>query len=540
LRVFLSYAREDRHAVLALYERLKADGFQPWMDKKDLLPGQKWEIEIPRQVHASDVVIVCLSSVFAKKAGYGQKEIALVLDTAESQPEHSIFVIPLRLEECDVPERLHHWQWGNLFEDDGYDLLLRALRHRAEQLDIPLQPLSTPAPVQQTDIPLPPVKQATHTNGEIGASIPPSDISPHPVACTANSHPLPSSSANAPATAGKANRDASSPPLSAVAGRTNSDTFSPTVSEECSIQAEPHINHSEQHPLSDLPVQTPQTHALFPVTIDEWQHELLQRNELFGKPPGYWCYVCAGEYVIGGWKQNDPVETITLPGFWIAKYPITVQQYAWFMQAGGYTTASYWTPQGWQWCNDEERMQPDYWQHAQFNSTASQPVVGISWYEATAFAAWLTAQLAEWLPAGYHFRLPTEAEWEAAAAFDAESNCLIYPWGKQPPDATRADFDKDWKSDRPAAVGEHPPGAAACGAENMVGSIWEATSSRGSGYPFQSAIVVADFAPDDRDVPWRGGAWGNDEKYVCCAARYAHKPIIANYYGGGFRLVLAS
>ena len=121
LRVFLSYAREDHHAVLALYERLEADGFQPWMDKKDLLPGQKWEVEIPRQVHESDVVIVCLSTVFAKKTGYGQKEIALALDTAESQPEHSIFVIPLRLEECEVPERLHHWQWGNLFEDDGYD-----------------------------------------------------------------------------------------------------------------------------------------------------------------------------------------------------------------------------------------------------------------------------------------------------------------------------------------------------------------------------------------------------------------------------------
>ena len=275
------------------------------------------------------------------------------------------------------------------------------------------------------------------------------------------------------------------------------------------------------------------------MTIDEWQHDLLQRNEIFGNPNGYWCSVSAGEYVIGGWKQGDPVETITLPGFWIGKYPITVQQYARFMQAGGYTTASYWTPHGWQWCNDEERTQPDYWQHTQFNRVASQPVVGISWYEATAFAAWLTVQLADWLPASYHFRLPTEAEWEAAAAFDAESHCLIYPWGEQPPDTTRADFDKDWKSDSPAVVGEHPLGAAACGAENMVGSIWEATSSRGSGYPFQSAMVIDDFAPDDRDVPWRGGAWGNDKKYVCCAARYAHKPIIANYYGGGFRLVLA-
>jgi len=383
LRVFLSYAREDRHAVLALYERLEADGFQPWMDKKDLLPGQKWEVEIPRQVQGSDVVLVCLSAVFAKKTGYGQKEITLALDTAESQPEHSIFVIPLRLEECEVPERLHHWQWGDLFEDDGYDLLLRALRHRARQLDIPLQQLSTPAPVQHADIPVPPVKQATHTNGEMGASIPPSENSPQPVACAALSQPSRTFSDNTPATtAGKANSDASSPPLSTVADKANSETPAPPVSEEWPIQTDLPRNHSEQHPLplSDLPMQHIQTHALFPVTIDEWQHELLQRNETFGKPDGYWCYVCAGEYVIGGWKQSDPVETITLPGFWIAKYPITVQQYAQFMQAGGYTTASYWTPQGWQWRNDEERMQPDYWQHAQFNSIASHPVAGISWY----------------------------------------------------------------------------------------------------------------------------------------------------------------
>lgn len=61
LRVFLCHAHEDKEHVLALYLRLVADGIKPWLDKRDLLPGQEWEIEIPKAVQDSDVVIACLS-----------------------------------------------------------------------------------------------------------------------------------------------------------------------------------------------------------------------------------------------------------------------------------------------------------------------------------------------------------------------------------------------------------------------------------------------------------------------------------------------
>ena len=86
LRVFLFHSSDDKTAVRNLYQRLRAEGFDPWLDEENLLPGQDWRLEIPKAVRNTDVVIVCLSRGFVKKAGYGQKEIKLALDVADEQP----------------------------------------------------------------------------------------------------------------------------------------------------------------------------------------------------------------------------------------------------------------------------------------------------------------------------------------------------------------------------------------------------------------------------------------------------------------------
>ncbi|MCK6625115.1 MAG: SUMF1/EgtB/PvdO family nonheme iron enzyme [Anaerolineae bacterium] len=132
LRVFLCHTAADKPAVRDLYHRLRADGFEPWLDEEDLLPGQKWQKEIPKAVAASDVVIVCLSQAALTRAGYVQEEIKFALDVADQQPENSIFLIPLRLEECDVPHRLQGLHWVNLFDEKGYGRLVRGLRLKAE------------------------------------------------------------------------------------------------------------------------------------------------------------------------------------------------------------------------------------------------------------------------------------------------------------------------------------------------------------------------------------------------------------------------
>ena len=136
LRIFLCYSSADKLAVRELYQRLKADGFEPWLDKENLLPGQDWQLEIPKAVKGSDVVLVCLSRKSTTTAGYFHKEIRLALDVADLQPEGSIYIIPLKLKECDVTERLAHWQWVDYFSKNGYDKLLRALHTRAESLGI--------------------------------------------------------------------------------------------------------------------------------------------------------------------------------------------------------------------------------------------------------------------------------------------------------------------------------------------------------------------------------------------------------------------
>ena len=138
LKVFLCHAHSDKDAVKALYTHLANDGVDAWLDKEKLLPGQDWELEIRKAVREADVVVVCLSKQF-NQAGFRQKEVRLALDTAMEKPEGEIFIIPARLEECDNLESLRKWHWVDLFEEDGYKMLLRALRRRADNIGATLQ-----------------------------------------------------------------------------------------------------------------------------------------------------------------------------------------------------------------------------------------------------------------------------------------------------------------------------------------------------------------------------------------------------------------
>jgi hypothetical protein len=128
MRVFLCHSSDDKPSVRDLYKRLRADGFAPWLDEESLAPGQEWKEAIADAVRAADVVLVCLSKSSIAKTGFVQKEIAFALDHAAEKPEGSIYVIPARLEECDVPKRLGRWQWIDLFAIKGYQKLVQALR----------------------------------------------------------------------------------------------------------------------------------------------------------------------------------------------------------------------------------------------------------------------------------------------------------------------------------------------------------------------------------------------------------------------------
>ena len=142
LRVFLCHSSGDKPAVRELHHRLLADQIDPWLDEEKLLPGQDWSQEIGKAVRTSDVVIVCLSRGATSKVGFVQKEIKYALDVADEQPEGTIFIIPLKLEECEVPERLRRWQWVDCFDETGYKRLIAALRNRAQSLGTTVPPES--------------------------------------------------------------------------------------------------------------------------------------------------------------------------------------------------------------------------------------------------------------------------------------------------------------------------------------------------------------------------------------------------------------
>jgi hypothetical protein len=135
LRIFLCYCSTDGTAAQDLYRRLKLDGFAPWLDKEELLPGQDWHTEIPKIVRASHATIVCLSKDF-NQAGYRQKEVRLALEVAEQQPHGTISIIPVRLDDVEIPMQLSQWHWANLFEENGYQRLITALTVRANELGL--------------------------------------------------------------------------------------------------------------------------------------------------------------------------------------------------------------------------------------------------------------------------------------------------------------------------------------------------------------------------------------------------------------------
>ena len=128
IQIFLCYASEDKPKVIEVYHFLKQQGFMPWLDKEDLLPGQRWDQEIPKALKASDFILIFFSQNSVSKRGYVQREFKLALDVLEEIPEGQIFVIPVRLDACAIPERFHLLHYCDLFEEGGLDKVVRAIR----------------------------------------------------------------------------------------------------------------------------------------------------------------------------------------------------------------------------------------------------------------------------------------------------------------------------------------------------------------------------------------------------------------------------
>jgi len=253
-------------------------------------------------------------------------------------------------------------------------------------------------------------------------------------------------------------------------------------------------------------------------------------------------YVPAGEFTMGsenGDSTETPVHTVYLDSYWLMETEVTNAQYDKFMEAGGYTATSYWSSDGWTWRTESNITQPRCWGDNDYNGP-KQPVVCVSWYEAEAYANWLSSET------GLDFGLPTEAQWEKAArGIDGQ----VYPWGNQW-DGSRVNYcDKnctyDWADKESndgyqytAPVGSYPTGASPYGTLDMAGNVWEWTADWYSYYQNSSERNPTGPA-SGTDRVWRGGSWFSLPDLVRAADRNGNSPDV-RVIDVGFRLWLSS
>jgi formylglycine-generating enzyme required for sulfatase activity len=264
-----------------------------------------------------------------------------------------------------------------------------------------------------------------------------------------------------------------------------------------------------------------------------------------------WAWITPGNFEMGrndGNESEKPAHPVCITrGFLLGKYPVTNQEYAAFIEDGGYQTERWWSKQGWDWQSlddagfshwfeelktKDERIKdsykelfrpenlPHWWADDRFNG-ANQPVVGINWFEAEAFCAWLTARLTndppEWWSADFQIVLPTEAQWEFAAKGSANR---AYPWGRDEPDEQRANFENRLAQTSP--VGIYPAGATPAKVLDMVGNVleWCTDPWDVSAYSARTNGVEDPVAEGDPAVRClRGGAWNFDSGWLAAACR---------------------
>ena len=138
IQIFLAHANEDKKRVREIYHRLKELGYRPWLDEVDILPGLNWEQEIQKAIRDSQIFMACFSQKSIGKDGYIQKELRIALDKLAEKPPNTIFVIPLRLEDCQLPDlqqtqlgiRLRSIQWLDYWNPNSFERLERSIEYQ--------------------------------------------------------------------------------------------------------------------------------------------------------------------------------------------------------------------------------------------------------------------------------------------------------------------------------------------------------------------------------------------------------------------------
>ncbi|HEX6347004.1 ergothioneine biosynthesis protein EgtB [Umezawaea sp.] len=249
--------------------------------------------------------------------------------------------------------------------------------------------------------------------------------------------------------------------------------------------------------------------------------------------------VPGGHFTMGtsteAWALDNerPAHQARTDPFFIDTAPVTNARYAEFIDAGGYSDERWWSEAGWAHVRHAKLVAPRFWERVgsewyrdRFGVVApvvpDEPVVHVSFHEAEAYARWVGK------------RLPTEVEWEKAARFDpATGRSRRYPWGDEEPTERHANLGQ--RHLQPAPVGAYPAGASPLGVHQLIGDVWEWTSSDFHGYAGFEVFPYAEysqvfFGPEYKVL--RGGSFGADPAAVRSTFRNWDYPIRRQIFAG--------
>jgi iron(II)-dependent oxidoreductase len=270
---------------------------------------------------------------------------------------------------------------------------------------------------------------------------------------------------------------------------------------------------------------------------------LIARRELpAGRPvAGDRVFVAGGPFTLGvdaasepfSLDNERPAHTVDVAPFWIGRVPVTNRQWSEFIADRGYHRSDLWSQRGWAHRVETGLERPKFWSaegtRRRFGVEEAvppdEPVQHICYFEAEAFATWSGA------------RLPTEAEWEKACAWDPAAKARrTWPWGSAAPTADVANLGGSLgMALRPAPVGAYPRGASAYGAEQMIGDVWEWTSSDFTPWPGFTPMIYRQYSEPffggDYKV-LRGGSWAVAPSVIRPSFRNWDHPIRRQIFTG--------
>lgn len=228
--------------------------------------------------------------------------------------------------------------------------------------------------------------------------------------------------------------------------------------------------------------------------------------------------------------NERPAHVVDVPEFRIGRVPVTNAEWQGFIDDGGYDTARWWSARGWEHRQRAGLSAPQFWNEdgtrTRFGRVEDippdEPVQHVTYFEAEAYASWAGA------------RLPTEIEWEKACAWDpVAQRRRRFPWGNDSPTSELANLGGD--ALRPAPVGAYPCGASAYGAEQMLGDVWEWTSSPLRPWPGFTPMIYERYSLPFFDGDYRvlrGGSWAVAPEILRPSFRNWDHPIRRQIFAG--------